>query len=218
MSTQEEQRWEKDRTAHARWEQRMRERAAARAQRFAARGLEPTDTYLTFDHLARDHGDRVSERALTFRKQAVGFPAAVGGTTGLLWVGPAGIEFSADGLVDGPQFPWADVVAVDVPEPNAVEERVSWPRILLLQELSLMLPPRELDTNVTVVLTRSRELTAIIPGSSRVNFAGFVDRFRDATAAAIDHVSGLERLAALHAGGKLTDQEFTAAKQRLLGP
>jgi len=178
------------------------------------------ESRLVFDTLVKDFPAHYSEQARDFRRHAVGFAATVRGGQGMLWIGPAGLEFAQTPSSDGRQLKWDEVVDVDVLGSGASQPSVG--SIFLLGAWSLLLDPKAPPVDVQVTLTDGTVVGATVLGSSGDDLRALVSGFRAAhvvtTSVQETHgIGALERLSAMHDAGKLTGDEFAAAKRELLG-
>ncbi len=187
---------------------------------------------------------RVSELAWWDRKAAWPYAAlgrVAGGTTALIQgqhgsmgLGRRGVSiYLGNAAEPSLQMRWQDVTEVLVEPPSELKARVSAEQLLLLGVLAWGLPTTEGETFVTVT-TKSQDLYFAVQapvtelrgfwGSVLSHFAVDADEVAvvgpPATvtlpSADADLVGRLERLAALHAAGALTQEEYADAKAAVI--
>jgi hypothetical protein len=125
-------------------------------------------------------------------------------------VAPFSAEF--DGLVAGKKWPTPGItLPVDVDRANPGRFEIVWDEVEGSRDRSLALADVIAEAMRAKAAGGSREeiaerLQEAIPGAHVVRLGGGGD----------DDVARLERLAKLHESGALTDEEFAAAKARIL--
>jgi hypothetical protein len=210
------------------------------------RGEQAQDLHAVFRQLRALNNDevvgRVSELPWWERKAAWPYAAlgrVAGGTTALIQgqhgsigLGRRGVSiYLGNSAVPSLQMPWQDVTEVLVEPPAQLKARVSAEQLLLLGVLAWGLETTEGETFVTVT-TKNQDLYFAVQapvtelrgfwGSVLSHFA--VDSDEVAVPAATiklpaaegDLVSRLERLAALHATGALSAEEYASAKAAVI--
>jgi hypothetical protein len=152
------------------------------------------------------------------------------GTDGSLGVGRRGVSFYPAGEVEPVlQFPWAEITDLFVEGRDDLSDRLTHDRLESLGLLHWAIDTKGGESFVTV-LTKHDELffaAAAPPDNLTFHWEELLDHFSgdpldkvEEKAVPVlnsDLVSRLERLNTLHAAGSLTDAEFTAAKDALLG-
>ncbi|SEI89281.1 SHOCT domain-containing protein [Demequina mangrovi] len=222
--SRDERRWQREREKHDEYERRMRDRARERAldaarheARRAARSTGPVD----FDDIATAL-EALPEAHREFRRHARGLVVTVDGEPAFLWAGPAGIEVAPALDSPGTLLPWDQITTLTIDGAEVIQERVTAGRFVALGWAAFAFPHREGSAYALIErrggepllceapLTTTGDLRALVlPHRTRAESAGGRP---DMLA-----VEALERLAALHASGALTDAEFTAAKAKVLG-
>ena len=170
---------------------------------------------------------------------AGGTTELVQGQHGSLGLGRRGVSiYLGKSRVPSLQLPWQDVTELFVERPAEVKERVNADEILLLGVLAWGLATTEGETFVTVTTKNQALYFAVqapvteLRGYWRSVLSNFALDPEEVAAPAPptitlppaprlsadidDLVSRLERLAALHAGGAITDEEYTAAKAAVI--
>lgn len=151
------------------------------------------------------------------------------GTDGSLGIGRRGVSFyPAEAIEPALQLPWAEVTGLFVEGRDDLSDRLTHDRLMALGLLHWSLDTRGGESFVTV-LTKHDELffaTAAAPSLLSFHWEEVLEHFSGdplekveeaAAPTNSDLVSRLERLNTLHAAGSLTDAEFAAAKDALLG-
>jgi hypothetical protein len=202
------------------------------------------DVLLLAEVLHRNAGDAVSARIeilpwweakalwpyATKGRIAGGSTLLEPGTGGSLGVGRRGVSFyPTESIEPILQMPWSEVTDLFVEGRNDLSDRLTHNRLEELGLLHWAMDTRGGESFVTV-LTKHDEFffAAAAPPENLAfhweevleHFSGDpLDKVEEAAAPPLnsDLVSRLERLNTLHANGSLTDAEFTAAKDALLG-
>jgi hypothetical protein len=126
-------------------------------------------------------------------------------------------------------LPWAEVSEVAVEGAEETRRRVTATRMLAVGLFALAFPKDEKRNYAYITATTGQGefilRTAMTPHEARAKLGQYLRRPADTKsdetpgsgADADELVAALGRVAELHAAGALTDEEFTAAKRRILG-
>ena len=207
-------------------------------------GVRLEDVLALADVLSRHAGDAVAARIeiLPWWEKKALWPYATkgrvaGGTTllepgvsGSLGVGRRGVSFYPSGEIEPIlQFPWTEITDLFVEGRDDLSDRLTLDRLESMGLLQWGLDTKGGECFVTVLTKHDQLFFAAAAPPDLLTFhweellAHFsddpLDKVESKTAPVLssDLVSRLERLNTLHAAGSLTDAEFTAAKDALLG-